>query len=366
MTILTSPGQRSSQSQRGITQQGHRAHGRISLSRLYSPYPHLQFPSILLPTPENRLTPSFPPTGFIPDYRSIQATLPPQAVLATPRLMLSIVATTIYLGHSTLMRETLGMVLRTVGPGTVGRYLAFATGEGIGEEEWEGQTEEGARGLEGVAKPMRRRDADDSSLRSQDHSLSISDSSSQSLSEDGIKVRGVPVPSTSDPATPTGQNVLDHTTPLSRQDSGTGSLSSLPHFYGFASNKLGEACVCWLGRWGVDVLDIELSLQRPSDIRIWSHRGLPAKFVSAVLSADTLFVRDEMERYTVARKILDLRRSGWEAEMEGKGDSSAHGSLAESESDGWDTWEEDEEELAKVFSEGIYYTHMVSDLRHGW
>ena len=213
---------------------------------------------------------------------------------------------------------------------------------------------------------MRRRDADDSSLRSQDHSLSISDSSSQSLSEDGVKVRGVPVPSTSDPATPTGQNVLDHTTPLSRQVSGTGSLSSLPHFYGFASNKLGEACVCWLGRWGVDVLDIELSLQRPSDIRIWSHRGLPAKFVSAVLSADTLFVRDEMERYTVARKILDLRRSGWEAEMEGKGDSSAHGSLAESESDGWDTWEEDEEELAKVFSEGIYYTHMVSDLRHGW
>ena len=133
----------------------------------------------------------------------------------------------------------------------------------------------------------------------------------------------------------------------------------MPHFYGFASNKLGEACTCWLGRWGVDILNIELSLPSLPAVRIWTHRGLPASFVRAVLSADTFFVKDEMERYTFARKVLDLRRKGWEVEMEGQGDLSMSESIAETEGEGWDLWEEDEEELAKVFADGVYYTHMV-------
>ena len=108
------------------------------------------------------------------------------------------------------------------------------------------------------------------------------------------------------------------------------------------------------------MLDVELTLPSPPPIRIWAHRGLPANFVRAVLSADTFFVKDEMERYTFARKVLDLRRKGWEVEMEGKGDLSIHESIAESEEEGWELWEEDEEELAKVFADGVYYTHMVS------
>jgi hypothetical protein len=275
---------------------------------------------------------------------------------------LSIVATTIYLGHGNLMREALAMVLRTVGPGTVGRYLSFAVGGGIGDEEWEGQDDQGARGLSGVARPMGpRRESDDSSSADHDTSLPISNPSSTSLSDDGTKVGNAPLPSASERSTPTVRNLLnpDDTGRHSRTPSIAESTSSLPHFYGFASNKLGEACSCWLGRWGVDVLDIELN-NPDQAVRIWSHRGLPAAFVRAVLSADTFFVRDEMERYTIARKVLDLRRRGWEVEMEGKGDLSMQESIAESEGESWELWEEDEEELAKVFADGIYYTHMVS------
>lgn len=260
------------------------------------------------------------------------------------------------------------MILRTVGPGTVGRYLSFAVGGGIGEEEWDGQDEHGARGFNGVARSMGpRRESDDSSSIEADTSLSASNPSSTSLSDDGTKVGNVAPPSTSQRSTPTVRNVLDFEDSgrHSRTPSIAESASHLPHFYGFASNKLGEACSCWLGRWGVDVLDIELG-NPDQPIRIWSHRGLPAAFARAVLSADTFFVRDEMERYTIARKVLDLRRRGWEVEMEGKGDLSMPESIAESEGESWELWEEDEEELAKVFADGVYYTHMVSSHQMAW
>lgn len=50
------------------------------------------------------------------------------------------------------------MVLRTVGPQTIGRYLGFAIGDGVGEEEWDGQHHEGARDLEGIGRPIRRKE----------------------------------------------------------------------------------------------------------------------------------------------------------------------------------------------------------------
>lgn len=334
---------------------------RICLSRLYSSYPHLHFPSILLPTPQHPLTPSFPPRASEDptSLRSIQDSIPPHSVLATPRLLLSILATTIYLGHSTLMREVLAMIPRTVGPATVGRYLAFAVGDGIGDEEWGGQTEEGSKGLEDVAKRLDiRRESDISTTSNEQETLNNSHSSSHSLSDDGTKCGHEPAVNvnTSEGSTPTVSHAFNFARSGSRPASIAESINALPHFYGFASNKIGEACACWLARWGVDLLDIELA--SPTLTPIWSHRGLPADFLRAVLSADTLFVRDEMERYTVTRRVLDLRRRGWEEEMESKGDISVAESMAETE--GWDAWEADEEELARVFADGIYYTHMVS------
>lgn len=201
----------------------------------------------------------------------------------------------------------------------------------------------------------------DGSSLDPDISLSISNPSSSSLSDDEAKVGGNTVVVPSDRSTPTLRNAFDPVpSRSSREPSIAESSSDMPHFYGFASNKLGEACTCWLGRWGVDILEIELTLSSPPPVRIWAHRGLPASFVRAVLSADTFFIKNEMERYTIVRKVLDLRRKGWEVEMEGKGDLSTNESIAETEGEAWQLWEEDEEELAKVFADGVYYTHMVS------
>lgn len=252
------------------------------------------------------------------------------------------------------------MVLRTVGPTTIGRYLSFATGGGIGEEEWPGQNADGAKGLEEVAQKIK---VHEESEEEEDLDSAAAKLSSTTLSDDGAKIGDIPYQdSPSDRSTPTITQALRASDGGRRANEGF-DASRLPHFYGFASNKIGEACMCWLTRWGVDLLNIESAVNQANEgIRIWSHRGLPATFLRAVLSADSFFVDNEMDRYRIARKVMDLRRKGWEEEMDGRGDlSSIQESLAESE-EGWEEWEEDELELAKVFADGIYYTHMVSQL----
>lgn len=268
------------------------------------------------------------------------------------------------------------MILRTVGPSTIRRYLAFAVGDGIGNEEWPNQTEECAKGLEDLAEPVsvaksatEHAPSIPGSLEAQSQTASPNPNNSAGDEEGKV---GHAAPS-SDPIGDTTPTVR-HTSQMPNSatedndcDAHTEATSDIghemPHFYGFASNKIGEACICWLARWGVDVLDLECSAPTQggdSQPRVWSHGGLPAKFLRAVLSSDSFFVRDEMERYNVARRALDLRRKGWERDMEDRGDLS----LAEdSDSQGdeeWNEWEEDEDELLQVFEDGIYYTHMVS------
>ncbi|ORY32283.1 hypothetical protein BCR39DRAFT_523756 [Naematelia encephala] len=353
-----------------------RAAFEICLSRLYSPYPHLHFPVALLPTPSQPLSPAFSATDSTPSLLDTQLSLPSSTILASPRLLLSLLATTIYLGHAALMRDVLAMVLRTIGPFTVGRYLAFAIGEGIGEEEWEGQAGEAARGMEAVGRRIRvRNDSMTSTIsertepdieveRSHEMPHGLSNRSSTS-SEDGAKTSSstTPMPQRqySDAPTITHHPRESVSSTASRPSVASSSvfLENLPHFYGYASNKIGEACVCWLARWGADILTAEMAILaagQESEMRIWAKGGIPAKFARAVLSSDHLFVKDEMERYRTARKVLDLRRKGWERETEGRGDLS----LAESE-EGEEEWEEDEAELGGVFAEGVYYTHMTFD-----
>ena len=245
------------------------------------------------------------------------------------------------------MREVLAIVLRTIGPTTIGRYLGFALGEGVGPEEWTGQDVAPARGLEHVGQQLPQ-------------SMSAPEAEAPVSSDEEGKVGESPrsnpgSPSTS--STPTVRSTLGFSS-LRRQNDSL-SLSeadfAMPHYYGFPSDKIGEACGCWLARWGVEVLDIEATLPPNHPTRLWRHRGLPAAFIRAVLSSDSFFVKDEIERYRVARRVLDLRRAGWEGEIEVKGDLSVGSSQ-----DGCEEWEEDETELEKVFAEGIYYTHMAS------
>nr|XP_019000585.1 uncharacterized protein I203_07003 [Kwoniella mangroviensis CBS 8507]OCF64046.1 hypothetical protein I203_07003 [Kwoniella mangroviensis CBS 8507] len=294
-----------------------RAAFEICLSRLYSSHPHLQFPTELLPTATYPLTPSFPHIA-LPDYLVLRASIPPKSHLATPRLLLSLLATTIYLGHGMFMREVLALILRTVGPLTVGRYLSFALGDGIMEEEYFGQSEEGARSLSGIAKII--------------EGTKLSDSSEESIRHGGIPIPSLQLPSRSN-------SMRSHHTTDDPFSFTSNDAISLPHYYGVVGNKIGEACCCWLARWGVDLLNAEL--ETPSSAyRIWAHGGLPTNLVRAILSSDYFFVTNEMERYRFARKVLDLRRSGWDEENEDAGDISL---------------------ILKSFAEGIYYPHMTFD-----
>lgn len=362
-----------------------RAAFEICLQRLYSPYPQLHFPVSLLPTATQPLTPSFPPSQSN-DFPSLQAasqTTLPNTQLVTPRLLLSLLATATYLGQQYLLREVLAIVLRTVCPQTVNRYLYFAIGHGIGEEEWSNQDDEGAKDMDTVAKTVAsgftHTSAEDSPLATRsDESHQpdstprlSSDSNSSAYSDDApsiMKVEGENSKnsvsrSDSVRSTATVRPGVSGLAALSAPIEEEGSLSTyvMPHFYGFVSDRIGEACVCWLARWGLDVLKIEEQLagvdpQHDGPL-VWAQGGVPANFVAAVLSSDALFVPNEIERYRMTRRVLDLRRASWQAILDEE-QSHAHSTVSEPESiEGWD---EDERELAKVFVEGIYYSHMVS------
>ncbi|WWC66355.1 uncharacterized protein I206_100256 [Kwoniella pini CBS 10737] len=361
-----------------------RAAFEICLSRLYSPYPHLQFPTELLPTSTHPLTPPFPNITSSPNYETMRSDLPPRTQLATPRLLLSLLATTIYLGHTVIMREVLSIILRTVGPLTITRYLSFALGDGIGEEEYSGQTEEGVNSLLGVSKDIldvdggSRRTSDEDLVEDALHSINhtpqsssdsgkIGNSSQESLRHGGIPIPAIQIPSRSN-SIRSNHRISDD--PFSFNSSMESDTSVLPltHYYGVVGNKIGEACCCWLARWGIDLLNAEL--KHPTSIyKVWSHGGLPANLVRAVLSSDYFYVPNEMERYRFARKVLDLRRAGWDEETQDQGDISlATGSGlglgmegTHTEDDQWEEWEEEENELLRTFAEGIYYCHMTFD-----
>lgn len=341
------------------------------MSRLYSPYPHLQFPTALLPSTAHPLTPAFC-ASETPDYLDILGRLPTGTYLATPRGLLSLLATTIYLGQVGLMKEVLTTILRTIGPATICRYLNFAIGDGIGEEEWDGQTEQSAQGLESVARRFRSvskteveaggellgAGLDSTRHRRSNRSSTDSTSSDVKVEDDDIITRDAGRKSSRPSPLSLGGSPNSATT----EAEGEGlDQSHLPHFYGFASDKIGEACCCFLSRWGIDILhrEVKLPAEHPDDDvpwRVFASGGVHAKFVRALLSSDSLFVKNEMERYSAARKILDLRRREWEEDSGGDLGVAASQTELDSEED----WEEDEVELEKVFTDGVYYTHMVS------
>ena len=378
------------------------------MSRLYSPHPRLHFPSLLLPTPALPLTPAFPlsPALSAP-LLSARDALPENAELATPRLLLSLLATSIYLGYNPLIREVTAMILRTVSPSSVGRYLGFAIGDGIGEEEWEGQDDEAARGLENVAQKFPDRQSSDQAARASrqgPHSTQSSprkssynhrdSTASDGKHEDDVKVGSAPshdkVQSHSEPTNSRRmQDEHDHN--IDPDENIRVDQSHMPHFYGSISNKIGEAAVCWLSRWALDLLHVELAVPKIApqgaavveSWKVFGYGGIPARFIRALLSSDSFFVRSEMERYRVARAILDLRRSGFETELNGDAtqedrdlgdigtgttstllddvvrEEDEDDSASQHETEIWDAWEEEEQEMMRIFAEGVYYSHMV-------
>jgi hypothetical protein len=211
-------------------------------------------------------------------------------------------------------------------------YLKFALGDHIGPPD---DTDlDAAVGLEHVAQLFD--DCDDDKTDSSEDSHSDQPTSSDDIL--GLQVR--------------------KENPIDSDDDKPGSASPV-FYYGTVSDKIGEACACWLARWGSDMLDCEELLEgihpSPSPLPsatqpslfirkygtrrnpippIWRRGGLSPKWIATLLAADTLFVRGECERYEVARRAVEIRRRSGIL-------------LAE------------EAEWSKVFEESIYYENMV-------
>ncbi|KAJ7293871.1 hypothetical protein C8J57DRAFT_1704523 [Mycena rebaudengoi] len=295
----------------------------FSIARLYGGGPPLYiFPS-LVPSTSQPLTSAFP-------FISVNAypSTPPNHQPGTPRFLLSLLATCIYLSIPSLAAQALSSILSTVGPYTVLQYLDFALGKPIGPPDPHWREPEAAVGLENVAELIQH-----DTFSHSDRSLSSDDNAS--LSSFGSL---------------DGDSVRDYRT------------EKVFH-YGAVSDKIGEAAACWLVRWGPDILSLEerkancpisspdsgsphIARRRAQTVgaeshpvdysavpTIWDRGGLSVQWICAVASADTLFVRGERERYDFVRAVVELRRR--------------HGVI-----------KEEEDEWTKLFEKGIYYCHM--------
>ena len=251
----------------------------------------------------------------------------------TPRFLLSLLATAVYLSIPSIAGQSLRYILATVGPSTAIRYLNFAIGKGIGLEEE--NAPEAAVGLEHLAEIPEPGVADVSSISSKLSCLAMEDD--ETKKEDPAKA-------------------------VFGEDCEAEPSDERCFIYGGISDKVGEAAACWLTRWGYDMLIYEeeesssrstisgSSLKERSYSAfptvvptkgprhpvpmIWRRGGLDARWSGAILSSDLLFVRGERERYEMAKAVLELRRK-----------------------DGID--EEEEKEFAEIFENGIYFMHIV-------
>ncbi|PPQ98872.1 hypothetical protein CVT24_003503 [Panaeolus cyanescens] len=310
----------------------------ICISRLYGGGPPLHISPSLIPTPAYPLSPPF---SGVKESEDAPAGKQP----ASPRFLLSLLSTAIYLSIPAVASQALALILKTIGPTTVIDYLNFACGRSITFSHLEPDEIKAAVGLENVAQMVEE-------PLSRQHSMS-------SIGTEGLKSGSSPTPTVSadlsslpqeDPAPEVQEDIRAHwstTEPL--------------HHYGAVSDKIGESCACWLARWAVDLLHLEApDILHPHDSRSRSQSlssirdrpgtvaplfisrpiptilrpgGLTAKWIAALVSADTLFVPNERGRYNFARAVVELRRKG-----------------------GID--KEEEAVWTKMFEEGIYYCNM--------
>ncbi|KAI9512284.1 hypothetical protein F5148DRAFT_1163765 [Russula earlei] len=351
-----------------------RAAFELCITRLYGGGPPLFIDPAIIPTPSHPLTPSFPDP--LPLTQP-----PPDHQPATPRFLLSLLAVSIYLSMPSLAAEALSSVTSTIGPFTVMDYLRFACGQGIGPPQ-EGDVDP-LVGLEHVAQLVKP-DSDKcnppsigTSPSTQDRDVEYFSQNLEALSvEDQLRtphaggaVHGVDL--SVEKEDPAELSPVPDSPTSPHNETG----SNLSFSYGAVSDKIGEACVCWLARWGADLLLYEQNaagipkqpvpfmpvatppraIGRRSTVSgwrtpnpdvvyspplklppIWRRGGLTAAWVRALVSSDIFFIKGEKERYDLAKTVVELRRD--------------EGII-----------EEEEVEWAKLFTEGIYYANMTFD-----
>lgn len=429
------------------------------IAALYGAAPQLVLPSWSSPSPAHPLTNEYEPEHLFRCFtessiqpslmsdesdgdndKSMQTPISPQHP-ATPRFLLSLLATATYLGIPSVASQAVTLVLCSITPFTVSHYLRFALGYGIQgameakerrgapSQVWDWELEGPAWGLANLAQGSSSRSHKIGSEARTDAVSTLTQTAQAVSLHDRVADDTIDDTKEHDPSTESQTATLGY---LDEADASmeTYDTEHCGFFYGAQSDKIGEACSCWLLRWGADVLLAEeqlhrhnsgqawlvkmpdyilpfgkmpvphslaqddhpnqvATLLRPPHPTVWRHPrlgGIPAQWVRSIISSDSFWIREEWDRYDVARRVVAMRRSfvggpGLSDESDDEEaitkqtsqhdtfDVQSHYSKRSRPLQGTDgivsaarydpaEQERDEAEYVQLFSEGIYYTHM--------
>lgn len=322
------------------------------IATLYGAAPTLVLPDWATPSPAFPLTQHFEPERLFQSFKSqknaqkgkTDGSIEPESEStkayhpANPRFLLSLLAASSYLGIHSLVAQSVTLILCSITPFTVSHYLRFALGYGIAgafdaqqrcqgnANEWDWELEGPVWGMESIAKEDRQ-DKGTNTVSFNMSQLSMSDAQTE-VSES-----------------------MDYGGDTSFDSNARPALAGFQ--YGVESDKIGEACSCWLLRWGADTMlaEEQLNLQDeskgmdhlnavpllpngrmpdlfyeksanyysrvqsacdPPQPIIWRHPllgGLPANWVRATISSDSFWIREEWERYEAAKRVVSMRRA---------------------------------------------------------
>ncbi|PWN48919.1 hypothetical protein IE53DRAFT_318545, partial [Violaceomyces palustris] len=318
-----------------------RAAFEYCIAHLYGGGPKLVLPYWSSPSARDPLSPAFEIDFSPAPSQASQSVriIPPNCQPATPRFLLSLLATSIYLNIPSITSQALTLTLCSMTPYTISHYLRFAIGKGIeGAVEamrhsrmpssklpslWDWELEGPARTLEELGRlddtPKKQ-----SKKGQRFKAMKFSRGRENDTASSAGKTRG-------------GIEGVD-------QDDNDDD----PEFhYGAPADKIGEVCACWIASGDLDVpnpwnlprnqMPDVYDLYQAPPLRLWSYPSMPSVWVRALISSDSFFVRSEWERYCFAKRVLSL--------------SAAKTTTSEE-------MDEDETEYLELFSSGIYYTHM--------
>ncbi|GAC97146.1 hypothetical protein PHSY_004731 [Pseudozyma hubeiensis SY62] len=382
-----------------------RAAFEYCIARLYGDGPKLVLPFWSSPTSEHPFSLALamrlsPPT----DTKMQTLLIDKRSHPATPRFLLSLLATSIYLNIPSVTAQALTLVLCSMTPFTVTQYLRFAIGCGIEGtdlhrsasdemlhdlEEWDWELEGPARTLEQIARldpelgtstrsrpsndqtPGHKAEASDqfsTEFFGKLHVASPSASRETSQSRSGQATRTPWLDTRSQATSLDDKRGARKTAGFSEVEPAGSAMRAVesvaPEYqYGITADKIGEACVCWFARWGLDIFELECSTEReriieietwismcredrdvarlallrdrlhtgdvdllhtsmlprgrmpdaeermPSPrLRVWSYPSMPSAWVRAIISSDGFFVTSELQRYEFAKKVVEFRR----------------------------------------------------------
>ncbi|SCZ96099.1 BZ3500_MvSof-1268-A1-R1_Chr8-1g10003 [Microbotryum saponariae] len=251
---------------------------------------------------------------------------------ATPTFLLSLLATATYLEIPAIQSLALHWIQKTITPWTVAQYLGFALGRGLGSGSLSPELDAPCRGLESVGAPYKLDDPSLSPMTETEYSSTRS-SRASSISSDDL------------------------------QDEETAcSGDAVSMFVGPEGERIGEACACWLAKWGAETLTTEewlaarvvemdskagaimdwedvLSLRckiiepffydekrpacfetypdlAPPSLAIWSSiGGIDARWVRGVISSDAFFIANTISSATT-KLTGDFAPEGLESDGE--------------------------------------------------